>query len=82
MRIRIQFFFYPGADPDPDPGSQTSADPCESGSGSRSEFLHEKFTVGNRSNIYESIFEGQETRFICEFWSIFLLLNSDPNPRS
>jgi hypothetical protein len=44
--------------------------------------------VGNRSNTYlqryKNLFERQETRFICKFWSISLLLvrilKTDPDP--
>jgi hypothetical protein len=29
---------------------------------------------------YKALFEKQETRFICKFWSISMLLDPDPDP--
>ncbi len=46
------------------------------------EFLLENILIGQKTYLrrYKSFFESQKLRFICKFWSIFMVLDPDPDP--
>jgi hypothetical protein len=75
--------FYLNADPDPGANIMrihADPDPGHSLKSQKVEFLHENmFKVGNKSKSYGTymcLFERQETGFICQFWSISMLLET------
>jgi hypothetical protein len=87
IRIRIRI-----PDPDPDPGQ-----PNECGSMRIrilvnlqvyqkicSTYRYGRYRNRSKTNLrrHKGLFERQETRFICKFWSIFMLQDPDPDPHS